>query len=82
MYWLAFLLGLVYLSVAPVKSYELQQVLDKSLLNSEVSAGANHTSIQLSSIAANDGFTVLSLPQFPAHQVRVKKTDFCDPTVK
>lgn len=82
MYWLASLLCLVYISFAPVKSYELQQALDTPLLNIQGSAGANHTTILLSSIAAEDGFTVLSLPHFPAHQVRVKKTDFCDPTVK
>lgn len=27
-------------------------------------------------------YTALTHPRFPAHQVRVKKTDFCDPTVK
>ncbi|CCL99179.1 uncharacterized protein FIBRA_01194 [Fibroporia radiculosa] len=28
-----------------------------------------------------EAYTVLDLPQFPAHQVRVKKSAFCDPTV-
>lgn len=27
-------------------------------------------------------FTTLAHPRFPAHQVRIKKTEFCDPTVK
>jgi hypothetical protein len=43
---------------------------------------ANLTAMHLSSLAAGESFTTLSHPRFPAHQVRVKKTDFCDPTVK
>lgn len=44
----------------------------------------NASSLQtysLSSIASGD-YTALSHPRFPNHQVRVKKTQFCDPTVK
>ncbi|THG99560.1 hypothetical protein EW026_g2810 [Hermanssonia centrifuga] len=37
--------------------------------------------LHLSSITAEDTFHSLSHPHFPAHQVRVKKTSFCDPTV-
>jgi hypothetical protein len=37
---------------------------------------------RLSSIISKEDFTVLSHPEFPGHGVRVKKTDFCDPTVK
>lgn len=43
---------------------------------------ANITTMHLSSLAAGEGFITLNHPRFPAHQVRVKKTDFCDPTVK
>ena len=43
---------------------------------------ANITTMHLSSIATGEGYTTLSHPRYPAHQVRVKKTDFCDPTVK
>ena len=36
----------------------------------------------LASVASRDEFVALAHPRFPAHQVRVKKSDFCDPTVK
>lgn len=29
-----------------------------------------------------DSFTALKHPSFPSHQVRIKLTNFCDPTVK
>ncbi|SJL13571.1 uncharacterized protein ARMOST_17016 [Armillaria ostoyae] len=35
---------------------------------------------QLSSLQF-DKFTVVSHPRYPGHRVRIKKTDFCDPTV-
>ncbi|TFK64448.1 alpha/beta-hydrolase [Pluteus cervinus] len=38
------------------------------------------TTLRLNSLDV-DAFTVLSHPRFPSHQVRVKKSDFCDPTV-
>ena len=43
---------------------------------------ANVTRLHLSSLSAGDDFTTLNHPRFPDHQVRVKKTEFCDPTVK
>lgn len=42
----------------------------------------NVTTLHLSALAVGDDFTTLNHPGFPAHQVRVKKTEFCDPTVK
>lgn len=42
----------------------------------------NFTTLHLSSITGDDTFTALRHPRFPAHQVRVKKSNFCDPTVK
>ncbi|KAI0317738.1 peptidase S10 serine carboxypeptidase [Amylostereum chailletii] len=39
------------------------------------------TTLHLSSITSEDGYTTLTHPGFPGHGVRVKKTDFCDPTV-
>ncbi|PPR03321.1 hypothetical protein CVT24_012597 [Panaeolus cyanescens] len=33
------------------------------------------------SAVKSDNFTVLSHPNFPNHSIRVKKSDFCDPTV-
>ncbi|KAI9063414.1 peptidase S10 serine carboxypeptidase [Trametes sanguinea] len=41
----------------------------------------NVTTRALSSIASRDEFTFLAHPRFPGHRVRVKKSDFCDPTV-
>lgn len=35
----------------------------------------------LSSISSHSEFTTLRHPRFPTHQVRVKKSNFCDPTV-
>jgi len=37
--------------------------------------------LHLSSLSSQNGFAPLRNPRFPAHQVRVKKTNFCDPTV-
>ncbi|THH20268.1 hypothetical protein EW146_g1054 [Bondarzewia mesenterica] len=39
------------------------------------------TTMHLSSIASGQKFTVLDHPRFPAHRVRIKKAEFCDPTV-
>ena len=36
----------------------------------------------LASVNSQDEFLALSHPRFPAHQLRIKKTEFCDPTVK
>jgi hypothetical protein len=35
----------------------------------------------LTSITSEDSFTTLSHARFPHHSVRIKKSDFCDPTV-
>lgn len=40
------------------------------------------TTMHLSALSSNGGFVALSHQRFPAHRVRVKKTKFCDPTVK
>ncbi|KAI0773779.1 peptidase S10 serine carboxypeptidase [Fomes fomentarius] len=46
-------------------------------------AGAGNVSTRsLSSIVSQNEFLALSHPRFPAHQVRIKKSEFCDPTVK
>lgn len=51
----------------------------------------NHGSINASDTIADtlhlsalnlDGYTALSHPRFPNHRIRVKKSNFCDPTVK
>jgi hypothetical protein len=38
--------------------------------------------LTLASLHNVDGFTTLAHDRHPGHRVRVKKTDFCDPTVK
>jgi hypothetical protein len=43
--------------------------------------GRNVTEMHLSEFGSTGEFTTLVHPKFPHHQVRVKKTDFCDPTV-
>ena len=42
----------------------------------------NVTTMHLSELGSTDEFTTLVHPRFPYYQVRVKKTNFCDPTVK
>ena len=42
----------------------------------------NFTTMNLSDLGLKDEFTVFSHPSFLNYQVRIKKTDFCDPTVK
>ncbi|KAL5536839.1 hypothetical protein ACEPAF_662 [Sanghuangporus sanghuang] len=48
---------------------------------SMLEAPMNFTTMHLSSMRSTDVFTTLVHPDFPGHQVRIKKTDFCDPTV-
>ena len=43
---------------------------------------SNFTTMNLSDLELRDGFTIFSHPSFSNYQVRIKKTDFCDPTVK
>lgn len=38
--------------------------------------------LTLSSIVSRDEYTAFAHPRYPAHRVRIKQTDFCDPTVK
>ncbi|KAI0751275.1 peptidase S10 serine carboxypeptidase [Daedaleopsis nitida] len=42
---------------------------------------ANVSTRSLASVASQDEFLALSHPRFPVHQVRIKKSEFCDPTV-
>lgn len=42
--------------------------------------GAHVTTLS-ATVAGHDEYTTLTHPDFRRHQVRVKKTDFCDPTV-
>ena len=45
-------------------------------------ARSNFSTRSLASVTSHDEYLALAHPRFPAHQVRVKKTEFCDPTVK
>lgn len=42
---------------------------------------APKSTINLSSVGDLE-YTALTHPQFPNHRVRIKKSNFCDPTVK
>lgn len=49
----------------------------------KLNASTNYVeTMHLSSIRSTEEYTVLKHPKHPGHSVRVKKTDFCDPTVK
>lgn len=59
---------------------ETQSILDVSKLSFAQNTSVVQ-SLYLSSLSSTD-YTALHHPRFPSHQVRIKKTDFCDPTVK
>lgn len=42
----------------------------------------NFSTRSLASITSENEYLAMGHPRFPAHQVRVKKSAFCDPTVK
>jgi hypothetical protein len=44
--------------------------------------GHGNSTAHLSSVSASSEFTTLGHAAFPRHSVRIKKSDFCDPTVK
>lgn len=49
----------------------------------KLNASKNYVeTMHLSSISSTEEYTVLRHPKHPGHSVRVKKTNFCDPTVK
>lgn len=50
--------------------------------SSQIPDTFNVTTMHLSSVENSNNFMVLAHPRFPNHQVRIKKSDFCDPTVK
>lgn len=61
-----------------------QFAINPNVLNGHSGLGRieNVTTMHLSALGIKDEFVALRHPGFPAHQVRVKKTNFCDPTVK
>ena len=74
-----FLSALLYFAVAlgPLVQTGAQQT---HLSGQRVVAGTSE--VDLASITDVESYATLMHPRFPSHQVRVKKTDFCDPTVK
>ncbi|KAI5122141.1 hypothetical protein M0805_000788 [Coniferiporia weirii] len=59
-----------------------QAVLDVGIEGfGEPESTMNFTTMHLASLQATDSFTTLVHPRFPTHQVRIKKSDFCDPAV-
>jgi hypothetical protein len=75
--------------VSPVLGYAQTVLTDNTQTNHRLETPASvpqstndgSTLMHLSSIASNE-FTALSHPRFPNHQVRVKKSNFCDSTVR
>ncbi|KAF5372005.1 hypothetical protein D9615_008105 [Tricholomella constricta] len=59
----------------------VQNVLKAQMGSGYSIANGNLSEVMHLSSIASDDFTALSNPRFPNHQVRVKKTHFCDPTV-
>ena len=59
-----------------------QSGIDQVSLSGQDAVAGTAAKLDLASIGNTDAFTVLTHPNFPAHQLRVKKTNFCDPTVK
>lgn len=52
------------------------------LPNNTTDGHATRLPLSLLTSMHTDHYTALANPRFPRHQVRVKKTNFCDPTVK
>ena len=75
-------IGLALTALAQFKplsnAYEVQSHID----NGGSDHTANISTLLLSNLVPGGDFITLNHPSFPAHQVRVKKTEFCDPTVK
>jgi hypothetical protein len=66
-------------SLAAVSAQASQTVLGASDAFSD--AGL-FTAVESLSYLSHDEFTTLRHPHFSKHSVRIKKSDFCDPTVK
>ncbi|RDB19542.1 Carboxypeptidase Y A [Hypsizygus marmoreus] len=77
------LILIAFLAISPVFA-SVQNVISMqspSYLPGNHTPGRNLSEpVQLSSLTS-DEFTAFSHPRYPNHQVRVKKTHFCDPTV-
>lgn len=59
----------------------LQAALNAPVLSLDPNNAPKSTINNLSSIGHSD-FAAFTHPGFPSHRIRVKKTNFCDPTVK
>jgi hypothetical protein len=58
-----------------------QTILADKLHNETVSNDLPVLPESLASLRSIDSFTTLSHARFPHHAVRIKRSDFCDPTV-
>ncbi|VDC06255.1 unnamed protein product [Peniophora sp. CBMAI 1063] len=73
--WLVY--GAYGAAQAPFAAPVLAQPDDVTKLHIE----SGVTTMHLSAVSSGDEFTSLSHPLYPEHGVRIKRTDFCDPTV-
>lgn len=63
----------------PLSAFSNELVHDEVRLNTSV----NYVeTIHLSSMVSTEDYTVLKHPRHRGHSVRIKKTEFCDSTVK
>ena len=74
--------ALLALGVA-AKALGLQVVLDSGAASiGALSLNGTRSTQSLASVTSYDEFVSLTHSRYPSHRVRVKKSDFCDPTVK
>lgn len=76
--------GQVSVQAGPQAAFStLGHNLDEAAHSLKLNASTNYVeTMHLSSISSTEEYTVLNHPKHPGHSIRVKKTDFCDPTVK
>ncbi|KAI0698881.1 Alpha/Beta hydrolase protein [Cytidiella melzeri] len=75
-------IGLAYFAFAQFSNVYDKHVTSQYTVTSHADQNdGDITPLHLSALSSRDDFTTLEHPRFPAYQVRVKKTNFCDPTV-
>ncbi|EPQ59668.1 peptidase S10, serine carboxypeptidase [Gloeophyllum trabeum ATCC 11539] len=76
----ALVLVLLHCALASVQRVFSAGFVDSGVASNGLGVEANVSTLHLSALSS-ETYAVLSHPRFPYHQVRVKKTNFCDPTV-
>ncbi|KAI0347016.1 peptidase S10 serine carboxypeptidase [Trametopsis cervina] len=68
-------------AVAQLGLYKNVYAADTQPISYGLDPSRDFARMHLSNLSTSEHFTTLNHPRFPAHQVRVKKSSFCDPTV-